>query len=117
MKFSKNTIRDMVSVYGKPQFMPCDDFNALSVRMENVIREDTPQDCYYRSKYSLIYEQLVTHRMQETEAVKDNVAKSIHDSLYRDIIVNLSQIRHESHRADRDEIVQMLTKLIDRLEE
>lgn len=116
MKFTKEKIRESVGQFGVPVLVAGDDFSTLTVKMDNKT-ELEHHDYYYRSVFRLYFEQLVTHRPQETRAVLENVAKSIHDSLYREIIVGLHRIKHEAHYVSRDEIVHMITKLIDKLEE
>jgi hypothetical protein len=116
MKFSKEKLRELVDTYGQRQLVPDDGFHTLKVGMVNDLKQDEHLVSYYRSKYCLFFEQVVTHRAQEGEAVKDNVATSIHNLLYREIIVNLHQIKHECRTATREEVIDMLTRLIDRLE-
>ena len=116
MKFTKKAIREMVSTYGRPEILPDDGFHQLSAGIESSITEGSMPH-YHRSKYCLFFEQLVVHRPQEAEAVKDNVATSIHNALYREIVVSLQSIKHESKYATREEIQNMLDKLIKRVEE
>ena len=116
MKFTKKAIREMISKQGQSQLLPDDGFHQLSAGIKSNVSEDVRPN-YYRSRFCLFFEQLVVHRPQEAEAVKDNVATSIHNALYREIIVSLQSIKHESRYATREEICSMLDKLTKRIEE
>ena len=116
MKFTRNKIREMVSIYGKPTIVPDDGCYNLTAGMINSTAEardiiNVP-DYYYLSKYALFFEQLVTHRAQETVAVRENVVNAIHDTLYGEIIRDLHQVRARCMTTNKEEIVSLLSKLI-----
>jgi hypothetical protein len=120
MKLSLENIRKMVSVQGRPMMKADDGFHTLSYGMHNDVSEDPNMgdlNLYHLSRFRLIFEQLVTHRPQEGEAVKANVARTIHNALYRDIIVKLQRLRHEAEFAPRDEVLDALSRIIDYIEE
>ena len=114
MRLTKDKIKKLVNVYGKSTLRPTDDFNFVSVSMNNN-RYGPDQNYYYSTKYELIFTQSAIHRPEETTAVRENVAKSIHDLIYGDILRSLYEIKLSCTIGSRDAIIEMLETLISQI--
>ena len=116
MKLTREFIRGALSEYGQRVEVPDDGFTKVDAFIESDVKPEQIMPGYYRTTYGLTFYQAATHRAQEGEAVKDNVARTIHDALYGGILSKLRRLEYDLEFSSKDEIRDMLKKLVDYIE-
>lgn len=117
MKLTKKFIRGSLQEYGQRVEVPDDGFTKVDAFIESDVRpEPSLMPSYYRTTYGLTFHQAATHRAQEANAVKDNVASAIHDALYGGIIAKLHRLEYDLEFSSKDEIRDRLKKIVDYIE-
>jgi hypothetical protein len=114
MKLNKRTIYEYT--VNRPPIVQVPDDGWSEISLHHDSKEVAMGTEYRASKFELTLSRLVTHRLQEMNAVRENVSHSFFMEIYGDILAQLHKLAHTARYAQRDEIINDISRLIDWIE-